>query len=420
MNKKIIPCVTMDDPVKEAVFYYDSGADAVAFFDSNASGVGALEQNLSIIREIKRNIDVPLIVCGGVRTLEDIKKLLYAGAEKVCMKSAPLKDIGIVREASDRFGSDRIIVTIDLTVTENPIEYAKALKEEGAGELLLLHFDQVENYTEICNRLRNEVGLPIIVSAYSEDEENAAKLLKESNAESITLYNLKGHDIMSIKQACKKVGIEVDVFETSIPFSEFKKDANGLVPCIVQDYKTNEVLMMAYMNEESYNMTIESGRMTYYSRSRQELWLKGLTSGHFQYVKSLTIDCDKDTILAKVSQVGAACHTGNRTCFFTPLASKDINEKDPMKLFSNLYAQLAEKKKKHDDGSYSNYLFGRGLDKILNRIGQEATEVVIASKNTDVQDLKYNISDLLYHLMVLMVEKNVTWEDILAELEERE
>lgn len=114
--------------------------------------------------------------------------------------------------------------------------------------------------------------------------------------------------------------------ESTMKWSEFKLNSDGMIPVIVQDYKTNEVLMLAYMNEEAYNLTVTTGRMTYYSRSRNEIWVKGLTSGHFQYVKSLTMDCDVDTMLAKVSQVGAACHTGSRSCFFHKLLERDITE----------------------------------------------------------------------------------------------
>ena len=126
-------------------------------------------------------------------------------------------------------------------------------------------------------------------------------------------------DLNEFKQNCKEAGIPVNTYESAISWSEFKLNGDGMVPVIVQDYKTDQVLMLAYMNEEAFNMTVRTGKMTYWSRSRQELWIKGLTSGHFQYVKSLHLDCDNDTILAKVEQVGAACHTGNRTCFFTPL-----------------------------------------------------------------------------------------------------
>ena len=154
-----------------------------------------------------------------------------------------------------------------------------------------------------------------------------------------------------------------------------------MVPVVVQDYKTDEVLMVAYMNEEAFNTTLETGKMTYYSRSRNELWTKGMTSGHVQYVKSLSIDCDKDTILAKVSQVGAACHTGNRSCFFTELVRKEYKDSNPLHVFQNVYNVILDRKIHPKDGSYTNYLFDKGIDKILKKVGEECTEIVIAAKN---------------------------------------
>ena len=417
--KKIIPCVTMENPVEEAKFYNDAGADEVAFFDANATRE-SIDKNIPIIKEITSEIDIPLIACGGVRRLEDIKKLLYAGASKVCMNSAPRNDISIVSEASDRFGSERIIVTIDLTEVSDPIEYGLRLKEAGCGELLILHHNSFPDYPEIVKKIRTKVKLPTIVSSYSTDGAEIADLLAETNAESISLYNLEQHDVMQIKQECRKKKVPVNLFESSIPFSEFKLDEKGLIPCIAQDYKTGAVLMMAYMNEESYMKTIETGRMTYYSRSRQELWTKGETSGHFQYVKSLIIDCDKDTILAKVSQVGAACHTGNPTCFYTPLVTKEYNDTNPLTVFKDVYDIIMDRKKNPKEGSYTNYLFDKGIDKILKKFGEEATEVVIAAKNPDPEEMKYEISDLLYHMMVLMAERSMTWDDIIKELADRE
>ena len=418
MYKKIIPCVTMNNPVAEAKFYNDAGADEVAFFDSTATREG-LEKNIPIIKEITRTIDIPLIACGGVRRLEDVKKLLYAGASKVCMKSAPMNDIGIVTEASDRFGSERIIVTIDLTEVTDYLDYAKKLKEAGAGELLLLHYNKVPDYIEIVKRVRKEVGLPVTVSSYSTDGKEIASLLNDTNAECVSLYNLAEHDVMSIKQECKKYNVPVNLFESSLDFKEFKLNSEGLIPCIAQDYKTGEVLMLAYMNEESFNKTVESGRMTYYSRSRQTIWTKGETSGHFQFVKALVLDCDRDTILAKVSQVGPACHTGNPTCFFTPLVTKEYDDTNPLTVFSDVYNIIYDRKKNPKDGSYTNYLFDKGIDKILKKVGEEATEIIIAAKNPDPEEMKYEISDFLYHLMVLMVERGMTWEDVIKELAER-
>ena len=166
-------------------------------------------------------------------------------------------------------------------------------------------------------------------------------------------------------------------------------------------------------------MTLQTGKMTYWSRSRKELWIKGLTSGHFQYVKSLTLDCDNDTILAKVAQVGAACHTGNHTCFFQELMKKEYDDTNPLRVFQNVYDVIVDRKNHPKEGSYTNYLFDKGIDKILKKVGEECTEIVIAAKNPDKEEIKYEISDFLYHAMVLMVEKGVTWEDITEELAKR-
>ena len=141
--------------------------------------------------------------------------------------------------------------------------------------------------------------------------------------------------------------------------------------------------------------------------------------GHYQYVKALSIDCDKDTILAKVSQIGAACHTGKRSCFYTDLVKEEYKEKNPLEVFENEYNIILDRKLHPKEGSYTNYLFDKGIDKILKKVGEEATEIVIAAKNPDPEEIKYEISDFLYHAMVLMVEKGVTWEEITNELARR-
>ena len=159
--------------------------------------------------------------------------------------------------------------------------------------------------------------------------------------------------------------------------------------------------------------------MTYYSRSRKQLWTKGETSGHLQYVKSLTADCDYDTILAKVSQVGVACHTGNPTCFFNEIVKKEYVENNPLKVFENGYHSIMNSKANPKKGSFISELFDKGLDEMLKKLGEETTEVVIAAKNPNPEHIKYEISDLLYYLMIMMVETGVTWEDITKELAQR-
>ena len=222
--------------------------------------------------------------------------------------------------------------------------------------------------------------------------------------------------VPELKRYLKSRGICADHLTTTVEWNKFKLNSDGLIPVIVQDYKTNEVLMLAYMNEEAYQTTLATGKMTYYSRSRKELWIKGMTSGHFQYVKSLKIDCDQDTILARVSQLGAACHTGNRSCFFTELAREDYLEKNLFEVLEQQYDVIKDRKEHPKKGSYTNYLFEKGLDKILKKIGGEATEIVIASKNDHKENVKYEIADFLYYLMVLMAEKEISLKEVVEEL----
>ena len=198
-----------------------------------------------------------------------------------------------------------------------------------------------------------------------------------------------------------------------------KRDDKGLVAAVIQQFDTKEVLMVGYMNDEAIRRTLMTGRVTFWSRSRQEYWRKGDTSGHAQYVKSFALDCDGDAILVEVDQVGAACHTGNESCFFTNLTTRDYNAVNPMTIFDQVMATILERKEHPKEGSYTNYLFDKGIDKILKKVGEEATEIVIAAKNPDSDELKYEICDFLYHMMVLMAERDVTWKEITRELAER-
>ncbi len=196
---------------------------------------------------------------------------------------------------------------------------------------------------------------------------------------------------------------------------------NGLVPAVVQDAVTGEVLMVAYMNEESLELTLKTKRATFWSRSRGELWEKGKTSGNFMYVKELRTDCDNDTILILAEPAGPACHTGKRTCFFKDIDGKEIqlDKKDSSDILSRLMAITQDRKINPQEGSYTNYLFRKGEDKILKKVGEEAAEVVIAGKNRAKDEIAYETADLLYHLTVMLADNDMTWEDIFDELESR-
>lgn len=313
------------------------------------------DKNISVLKEIVRVAEVPVKAGGHIMRMEDVKKILYTGCSKAVLNYGKQSNIDLTEEVSKRFGKEKIAAAVD---SSDVVSAPAALVEEFVSELIYLN------------------------------------------------------ELKPFEECVKPLNCNME-------WSEFKLNSDGMVTVVVQDYRTDEVLMVAYMNEEAYRMTIGTGKMTYWSRSRQELWVKGATSGHYQYVKELMVDCDYDTILARVSQVGAACHTGNHSCFFQDIARREYHNGNPLKVFEQVYGVIADRKSHPKEGSYTNYLFDKGIDKILKKVGEEAAELIIAAKNPDPEEIKYEMSDLLYHAMVLMVEKGVTWEDITRELANR-
>lgn len=400
----------LEDVILLAKRYNDSGIDKIIVLDLSEDDEEH-EKNISVIRNINRNVDIKVCAGGNINRFEDIKKLIYAGCLQVIVNGAKPNSMELAEEASKRFGKDRILVSV-----ENVDFIFKHQKEMSNHfhELLVLDI-------QVLNAVENITDVPYVVYFEECDYKKIIEVLSRSNVRGIagTFINDPDIDIMEMKCQLSAAGIKMDNFEPALQWSDFKKNSDGMVPVIVQDYRTDEVLMLAYMNEEAFKTTISIGKMTYYSRSREELWTKGLTSGHIQYVKSLTADCDYDTILAKVSQVGAACHTGNPTCFFNEIVKKEYIEKNPLKVLEYVYGIILDRKENPKEGSYTNYLFDKGIDKILKKIGEEATEIIIAAKNPEPEEIKYEISDFLYHMMVLMAEKGVTWEEITQELSQR-
>ena len=190
-------------------------------------------------------------------------------------------------------------------------------------------------------------------------------------------------------------------------------DEKGLIPAIVQDYYTKEVLTVAYMNREALEITLEEGYTCFYSRSRKTLWRKGETSGNNQKVVTITSDCDRDALVVEVIKNGPACHTGNESCFFN---LEYVNPEETPFSYKGLYEMIKGRKTEPKEGSYTTYLFEKGMDKILKKVGEESTEVVIAGAKGDKEESIYEIADLTYHLMVMMVEQGIKLEDVTAEL----
>ena len=390
--------------------YNDSGIDKIIIYDLSEDDKEH-EKNIQTIKKLAQNIEIPICAGGNINRLEDIKKILYAGCKQVVLNASKPETAQLADEGSKRFGKEKMLLSI-----EN-VDYIF----KHSAEMTEMFHELVVVDPAIVEAVESMTPIPYIVQTDSYEADEIIETLRKVNVRGI-MGDFIGHpeiDVMELKADCRAAGIKMDNFEPSVQWSDLKLNSDGMVPVIVQDYKTNDVLMLAYMNEEAFNTTINIGKMTYYSRSRQELWIKGMTSGHIQYVKSLTADCDYDTLLARVSQIGAACHTGNRTCFFNEIIKKEYVEKNPLKVFETVYNVIADRKEHPREGSYTNYLFDKGIDKILKKCGEECTEIVIAAKNPDPEEIKYEISDFLYHVMVLMVEKGVPWEEITAELSQR-
>ena len=424
MIHKIIPCVYLKENVLVKSFNDDTvisndvpgylnslnaqGADGIIIFDLSDDDASH-EEALLTIRKVSTHVECELIGAGNINRLEDVKKLIYAGCKRVALNLAKESNIKLIPEAGKRFGKANIFACADIDA--QIFDNIDALREHASCVIMLNEYF-----------FKDLSGISIL--PMTDEKCNPKDLLKKGAADSI--YGLTGEyvngqcdDLFALKNKLEENGFTIDKFTPAYDWEDFKLDAGGLLPCIVQDIKTNEVLMMAYMNKESFELTVSTGIMTYYSRSRNTLWKKGDTSGHYQYVKELYADCDMDTLIAKVVQIGSACHTGAYSCFFNEVFKKDFDFTNPLMVFENVYNVIIDRKNNPKEGSYTNYLFDKGIDKILKKVGEEATEIVIAAKNPEKEEVKYEIADFLYHVMVLMAECDLNWEDITNELANR-
>lgn len=418
MYKKIIPYINCEHEItaniyKEATGYEYGGADEIYVFNYSKDE-SSIHEFLGTVKELTKIIDIPIYIGCYAKRFEDIKKAFYTGAAYVIIKYSLLESLEVIKEASGRFGKDKIIVELDNYKDGLNETFLTSLLESGVYAILIKHLEVTQ---DLLIQL-DSVKIPVIIRD-SLSNNDITTLLRPKKVIGLSTNYFKEKDITKAKNSLKEQDIQVNTFESQIAFSEFKLNSDGMIPVVVQDYKSNEVLMVAYMNEESFKQTVTTGKMTYYSRSRQSLWTKGETSGHYQYVKSLMLDCDNDTILAKVKQIGPACHTGSQSCFFQNLVNKEYNATNPLTVFTEVFNVILDRKQNPKEGSYTNYLFDKGIDKILKKCGEEATEIVIAAKNPEAEELKYEISDFLYHMMVLMAECNLDWNDIVKELSHR-
>ena len=430
--------IISEDPADLVRSYAASGADGVILFDRSKSDADH-EAAIDLIRKICEEGGIPVIGAGNIRRMEDVKKLIYAGCDMAALNLSKESNRLLAREVCERFGKDRIAGCY--RTTENlDKEWAKlapwlsmrilldaenaAPAEDGAEKK-----DQTAGDSDQRDEAAGAETIPVIdMVEDASGEALSARLAGPQTAavsgNGVNRLMTEGQDtVEKLRAEFQSEGIPMeDHKKAAFAWEDFKKGPDGLLPVVVQEEATDQVLMVAYMNEEAYNLTVETGKMTYYSRSRQSLWIKGETSGHFQYVRSLYGDCDMDTLLARVEQFGAACHTGSHSCFFQSVVQDEKNSRmqKAEEVLRQDYETILDRKEHPAPGSYTNYLFDKGIDKMLKKLGEEATEIVIAAKNPNPNEIVYEIADYLYHLMVVMAEKGLTWDDVTAELVRRQ
>lgn len=357
-----------------AKYYEQKGADALILFDLSES----LEEHKlhqRIVKCLCGRSQIPVMAGGHIEGLHDMETLIDVGCARVFLNMSKKENRDLLPEAQKQFGKEHIAVCInDFTFSK---EESRQI-EKYAGEVILLGdnrhlYEAVRSLPVTCIPLMDLM-----------DYQKVYVLLKEENVSGISgnVISNTEVDLFELKDLLQMKGITMKQQKSAIGWSEFKLNSDGLIPVIVQDYRNGEVLMLAYMNEEAFDKTVKTGRMTYWSRSRQELWLKGETSGHFQYVKRLSIDCDNDTLLAYVAQTGAACHTGNRSCFYRDLMKKEYDVADPMDTLQHLYEKAQSRR-----GTLINHT-----------------------------SVKKQAADVLRHMTDLMAEYQVSWEDVAEEI----
>ena len=403
--------VLSDDPVALAKDYAVKMADAVLVEDLSATEE-EFSEAVSCLRTICSSIPVPVLAMGRIRQLSDVKDLIYAGCQMAVLDLSRADNRDLAREAAEKFGKDRIAGAVSDAAL---LQEVKPLVKESLSLLVLTK-------PEVVSACGQEAPVPCLGVMEDLSEETILSFFQLPHAAGVTgpAVSTGVEKIRSLRQFLLEHDLAVNARRAVISWEELKKDPQGLVPVVVQEAYTDRVLMVAYMDENAYRKTIETGKMTYFSRSRQKEWVKGETSGHFQYVRSLTLDCDLDTLLARVDQVGAACHTGHHSCFFnTDLVLNRLEHQNPTRILESDYATILSRRQNPKPGSYTNYLFDHGLDRMLAELGRENAELIVAAKEKKKDGTVDEIADYLYHLMVVMAHEGITWKDVTEELAKR-
>lgn len=447
LAKRVIPCLDVKDgkvvkgtgfadlkdvghPPDLAERYSREGADEIAFLDIAATQESR-GTTLGLVRETAERVFVPLTVGGGVRSAEDVHSALLAGADKVSINSAAVADPDIVSESAERFGRQCVVVAIDAKKVGgryevfvaggtrpaglDALEWAAEAEDMGAGEILLTSIGAdgtADGYDiELTKAVVDEVSVPVIASGGCGSMEHIYEVFARTDcaaALAASIFHYGQCTPAQVHEYLRERGIEVRRLD-------LKFDAEGLLPVVVQDFRTNEVLMLAYSNEEAVEEMLRTGRTCFWSRSRQRLWRKGEESGHVQKIKSMQADCDSDALLVKVEQTGAACHTGAPSCFFKQVwGSAD----GTAQVIPDLLRVIEGRRADPEGGSYTCKLFADET-KMCKKVVEEAAEFALAVKDHDKDGEASELADLVYHALVAVVKEGIPLDRMYEVLSER-
>lgn len=464
-EKKVVPCLDILNgkvvkgvnfegmrelgcPSELALRYSRDGADEIVLLNIAGTSDGIFNL-IKVLGDIASKVNVPIAVGGGVNSTDQMRALLMAGASKVSVNSAAVKDPDLISHASSLFGRSAVISAIDAKrcgdnkweVMVNggksgtgidAVQWAKEVESRGAGEILLTSVDAdgvKDGYDIALTRsIADAVSIPVTASGGVGSLDHFLSGITEGHASAVlaaSVFHTGTYTVEQVKSYLVAHNVKVmknESFEFDVDSLKFNSD--GLIPAIVQDCDTKEVLMMAWMNGESLSKTLESGQTWFWSRSRGKLWHKGETSGNVQSVRNVKADCDMDTLLITVKQTGVACHTGNRTCFFNEVAGNehfpcDAAPEASCDILNEVYDVLIDRRDNPSEGSYTSTLMAKGLDRILKKIGEEAGEFIIAAKNDVDEETVWELADLWFHSMVVLAKLNIPVSAIYQELSRR-
>lgn len=414
--KRLIPCIFIyngkavkwfhdreivaENVVELARYYSNQGADELLVFDLSDSDEEHTE-SIELIQKINRVIPIPMIAGGNIKRLEDVKRILYTGVKRVMLNFSKPDMFALAQEAANRFGKEKIAVSLN---DFDALFKQQQLIEQYSSELIFMHRLDL-------NSVMNLTNIPCIIVTDTVREEELFNILRCSGVKGLSgrFVSDVEMDFSAFKDKCAERDIKITSFESLMDFSEFHADANGIISVITQNYKTGEILSVRKMDREAFETTVKTGKMTYYCADTDSM-----ESKQYQYVKSMTVNEARDTLLAKID-----FREKTETHFAQSLIGSDESEKNPLQIFEYVYQTILNRKQNPKEDSYTTYLFEKGIDKILKKIGEEATEIVIAAKNPSKDELKSEFVDFLYHAMVLMVERDVTWDELTEEMAKR-